>query len=68
MRETDASTIGEVHEAAHLVFFVLHQRLISDAVNLAHVHVRVFVRVEYALGEETRAQLDLTHDTQRPIR
>lgn len=59
MGETDAGTVGEVHEAAYLALLVLHQRLISDAVDFAHVRVRVLVRIEYALGGEPRAQLDL---------
>lgn len=51
MRETNAGTVGEMHVATHLILLIFHQCLVSDGMDFTHVHVRVFVRVEYALGE-----------------
>jgi hypothetical protein len=41
-----------VHESTYLALLVFHQRLIRDGVNLAHIHVRIFVRIKYALRKK----------------
>lgn len=49
MRETNTGTVGEMYKATHLILFIFHQCFISDSMNLAHVHVRVFMRIKYTL-------------------
>ena len=54
MGKAHSGAVGEVHETAHLALLVLHQGLIRNRVDLAHIGVGVFVRIEDTCGDKER--------------